>query len=672
MASTPETMALATRHHQVGDLGTAERLYRQVLQADPAHAEALHLLGVVAAQTGRNDLAVTSISRAIQINGAVATYHGNLGGTYRNMGQLAEAETHLRKAIELDPSHADAHYNLGLVLQQQGRAEEAIDRYREATRLKPDYADAHLALGSLLKKRQEHAVRQRREALARAAAAPANSPQALVVQAEEHLRLAGEAQRHGRLPQALAHLEETLRLCPDWADAHQQIGSVLNVLEMPRRAHTHLERAVSLNPDHFGARIALGLWLKQVGKASEAIHHLEAARGLRPESAEVFNNLGAVFMDLGDWPRAVEYLHKALQLAPSYAMPHFCLAELAAQGKYTFAASELQRMESLLANPGLPAEDAFQLHFALGYVLDKNRMYDQAFGHFEQANDIRQGLFRKAGQEFVAERFHAEIDLERALFDRRFFQRVQSFGSDSRLPVFVVGMPRSGTTLVEQILASHPQVFGAGERTEMVFIAQDLPQRLRCADQFPACMAYLDAATARTVADEHIAHLRQLGGQAERVVDKLPMNWLRLGLIATLFPRASVIHVRRNAVDVCLSCYFQNFQNLSFTCSLTHLGVHYQEYQRLMAHWHEVLPLKILDVNYEDLVADQEAVSRRLLEHCGLEWDEQCLKFYENTRPVLTASKVQARTPVYRTSVNRWKNYEKHLQPLIQALGGEA
>ena len=248
------------------------------------------------------------------------------------------------------------------------------------------------------------------------------------------------------------------------------------------------------------------------------------------------------------------------------------------------------------------------------------------------------------------------------MFDADFLATRQGFGDDSEVPVFIVGMPRSGTTLVEQIAASHPAVFGAGERDDIGALA---------GAQFPGGTADLDAVAAGTLARTHLERMRDLAGEALRITDKTPVNFLYLGLIALLFPRARIVHCRREARDVCLSCYFQNFvAGLPWATDLADLGRYHRAYRRIMDHWHQVLPLTILDVDYQDLVAAPEEGSRRIVDFLGLPWDDACLDFHRSRRTVRSAANWQVRRPIYATSVGRWKAYEPWLGPLLDALDG--
>jgi hypothetical protein len=250
-------------------------------------------------------------------------------------------------------------------------------------------------------------------------------------------------------------------------------------------------------------------------------------------------------------------------------------------------------------------------------------------------------------------------------FGRQFLHRAYAFGTESETPVFIVGMPRSGTTLVEQILASHPDTFGAGETRNI----QRLVSQFGRPGEYPECVARLDVNVARRLADEYVLELHRRSGGKARVTDKLPGNFHHLGLIATLFPRAQIIHCQRDPRDTCWSCYFHNFQEVTYNCDLETLGGYYREYERLMSHWKACLPVPIFEVHYEQLVEEPERIIRELIAFCGLKWNDDCLRFHETRRPVRTASNLQVRQPVYQHAVGRWRNYTRHLGTLLTALG---
>jgi hypothetical protein len=318
-----------------------------------------------------------------------------------------------------------------------------------------------------------------------------------------------------------------------------------------------------------------------------------------------------------------------------------------------------------LAAGSLDTDQRATLNFALAKVLEEDGDFDAAFSCFQASNDLRTGTDR-----YRSEQFSASVDRKITIFSEELFAAKAQIGSASEGLVFVVGMPRSGTTLVEQILASHPQVYGHGELTYLDRLPRSLPERLGGREPYPECVTALDAATVRDIAQEHIARLQRDGSDAVWNVDKLPQNFENLGLITLLFPRARVIHCTRDPLDTCLSCYCQDFgPRHAFTRNLEDLGRYFRDYQRLMTHWYATLPIPLLNVPYEELVGAQDVWSRRLIDFLDLPWDERCLRFYETKRPVLTASVWQVRQPIYASSIGRWRHYAAHLGPLFRGLG---
>ena len=262
-------------------------------------------------------------------------------------------------------------------------------------------------------------------------------------------------------------------------------------------------------------------------------------------------------------------------------------------------------------------------------------------------------------------RYASFVDSLLATFTPPFFARTGGFGLETELPVFIVGLPRSGTTLVEQILASHTQAFGAGELHYCDETFEALPGALQRNDTPLACLPDLDRETARLLAQRHLDKLQALAPRALRIVDKMPQNYQYLGLIRLLFPQARLIHCRRDLRDVALSCWMTNLTSLSWACHADHIAAHFADYARLMEHWRSVLPAPPLDVDYEELVQDTEAVARRIVAWCGLAWEPGCLRFYRTQRPVRTASAAQVRQPIYKSSLGRWKNYQEPLGELF-------
>jgi hypothetical protein len=324
----------------------------------------------------------------------------------------------------------------------------------------------------------------------------------------------------------------------------------------------------------------------------------------------------------------------------------------------------IMKLREVLADGTQEGDTRAALLYSLGRLLDLEGDYDDAFAAFEAAGRIKPHQFDCAGQQMG-------IDACMTAFDSELFARPFEPPSLSETPIFIVGMPRSGTTLVEQILASHPQVHGGGELDYLPALASQLYRLLGTPDPFPQCIKKVDGITLKRIADTYLLHTANLApAVSTRITDKLPANFILVGFIALLFPNARIIHVRRNPLDNCISCFVENFLSGNhFSYDLTDLGCYYREYSRLMQHWRSVLPGRMFEIEYERLVQEPEATTRALVQHCGLDWDERCLSSHDNTRIVATASYQQVRSPVYTRSVGRWRNYDRHLGPLYAALG---
>jgi Flp pilus assembly protein TadD len=543
---------------------------------------------------------------------------------HHDAGDLVRAEQACLQAVQTGPHQAQALHLLGIIRHQLGRHEEALAHLRQAARIDPANPALHSNLGMVC------------------AAA-------------------------GRLAEAEQHYREALRLAPTHAEAHNNLGILLAELGRLAEAAGHYQEALRLRPDDSAAHNNLAGVLLEQGRLAEAEQHYREALRLRPDYLAARTNLAALFVQRGRLAEAVTCCQEALRLAPGSVAAYAHLGDLASQGLYDFTEDQVGRMEGLLSEGRLSPEEASQLHFILAALRDRQGEADGAFAHYRQANDLKAQVFRRKGQAFDPEGHRRLIDDLIATFDRAFFERVGPLGLSTELPVFVVGMPRTGTTLVAQVLSSHPQVVAAGELRDLQEALYQVPAE-RGRGPYPRGLAGLDRELAHAVGERYLARLSHLGGGAARVVDKMPHNFLHLGATFALFPRARIIHCRRGPRDTCLSCYFQNFAWVNYATSLEHLGFYYREYERLIRHWQEALPAQVFEVNYEELVRNQERVSRELVAFCGLDWSDRCLAFHENSRTVQTASKLQVRRPIYASSLGRWKRYERHLQPLERAL----
>ena len=655
-----KAFALAQRYHQAGAFAQAAAVYRQILQADPANAPVLFHLG--AACEALRDLpeAVACYRRVAQLVPDRAEVYNQLGMTLYKQGNLQEAATAYQQALQLRPDLAEAHLNLGVALQSQGQLSQAMACYQQALSLRPDFAEVHNNLGMVFMEQGE--VQEAVACFQRALQLKPDFPQA-------HGNLGNALRAQGRLQEALACYRRALRLVPDFFDALYSLGVTLRELRQDEDADAVFHDVLRLHPALPEAHNNVGNAMRGQGDVEGAAAAYRQALRLRPDYAQAHYNLAHALEEQGRPKEAVQHALEALRLRPDWAPPLFTLAELAAHGYYQFPEAEIQRIAALAQAPDTSPSDASVLHFALALLHEKRGAYDEAFASYSQGNALQRRSLQKAGRAFDPREHGEAIDRMIATFTPALLERLKACGADTELPVFIVGMPRSGTTLVEQILSRHPLVFGAGELHEVPRLVEELPARLHAKELYPECIERLDPPAARAMTSDYLARLWRRGGRAARVIDKQGLNYFHLGLLAALFPRARVIHCRRDPRDVCLSCYFQQFREVNFAWDLGDLGRYYRQYERLMDHWRAVLPVRPLEIVYEELVANPEAVSRQLVAYCGLDWDDRCLAFHESPRAVQTMSKLQVRQPIFTTSVGRWRRYEAHLGPLLEALG---
>jgi hypothetical protein len=388
---------------------------------------------------------------------------------------------------------------------------------------------------------------------------------------------------------------------------------------------------------------------------------LRQALALAPNYAAAWHELGTVLRSSGRFDEALMCFHRALDLDPDRPEIY---RSLAVTGQRAEEEAQLHRLEAVLKSRERSVSDRISAGFALGMLLDNAGRYDDAFPSFAEANALYRRHRAEAGERFDIAALHGQVDDLIELATPAFFSVAAAWGTASQVPVFIVGMPRSGTSLVEQIAASHSCVFGAGELNAFGGIWARLSAHNR---GLP--VERWDEPLARQLADGHVAYLRTLGNGAVRVIDKMPDNLFFLWIIAALFPAARVILCRRDLRDVCLSCYFHRFTDGHlYAYDLADCAARALETERLAVHWLRMLPLEILVIDYEKLVADLEGESRRLIEFLGLGWEPACLDFHRTERPVLTASAWQVRQPLYRCSVGRWRRYARHLRPLLNVL----
>jgi tetratricopeptide (TPR) repeat protein len=582
-------------------------------------------------------------------------------------GEFARAEMICRQWLVAHPFEAEYHgqpassyaevYNaLGKALYRQCQHDEAAKCFDQALQLNPGYAEAYFNLGNTQVRRGEidSAIECFRNCLSLTPSAPG-----------AYHNLANLYQKQGRLQEAIPYYEEAIHLRPEWAEAYKGLGNVYSSLGSPDKAVHYFSRAVRLAPCDADIHYNLGNAYRDDGQVAESVRCYQQALALKPDYAKAHKNIGEAYVALGQMKEAEFHFREALRVEPDFLAT---LCNMVQFGLAQRQSAEVEQIRRRLADAPPTTEDLIHIHFTLGELLDQSGAYDDAFTYFQQGNALRRDELQRTGTAFDVGAFHNQIQERIETFTPDYFATVRGMGLDSQVPIFIVGMPRSGTTLVEQILASHPEVYGAGELKDIGQLAAGLPALLGSPLPYPSCVKAFTSASVRDIAETCLRRLAERGGSARRVTDKMPGNYLHLGLITTMFPKAKIIHCVRDPMDVCLSCYFHFFRHVNFAWDLDDLGRYYREYQRMMAHWRAVLPVPIFDVVYEEMVAHTDVVSRWLVDFCGLQWSNSCLRFYENRRPVQTLSHLQVRKPIYTSSIGRWRHYEKYLEPLRKAL----
>jgi tetratricopeptide (TPR) repeat protein len=581
--------------------------------------------------------------------------HSNFGLVYYNRKQFDQAIACQQRALKLDPNLVQALNALGCIYGESGEQKRAIDCFRKVSELQPGYLEAR------------------------------NNLAAVLVELE-------------RPNEALQELSAVLQANPGYADAHANLGAALLLLEQLEQAEEAYRKTLELLPGNVIGQMGLARVLKKQERLEEAKNLVEQVLKLAPDKADAFSMLGEIYLLSESYPEAETAFRKAIELDsllasaylglgqvqteqgqleaacasfehvmsidPGNIMPHIFLARVR---NLTHNDPSLERMEAEMDHiDKLVPKKALPLHFALGKTYDGLQEYDKAFNHFIDGCRIK-----RAQVHYDADKFDAICTSIKEHLSRENIDRLRGTGFSSDLPIFILGMPRSGTTLVETIIASHPEVYGAGELEDLLNIAEQ-PNPDAEPLGYPSYLSTITQEDLTAMGASYVESVRAQADSVSHITDKNPFNFLALGLIHLILPNAKIIHVKRNPLDTCLSGFMQLFNGntQAYSYDLIELGGYYTNYIRLMEHWHSVLPEgAFYELQYEELVADKENQIRRLIDYCGLEWNDACLESHKSSRSVKTASITQVRQPIYASSVERWRNYEKHLQPLVDALG---
>ena len=631
----------------------AEALARKLTDRYPSHGPAWQALGASLRSQGRLAEAVAAQRRAVTLSPWDAVGHYALGDSLMALQQPAAAAESFHCARTIKPDFVEAHFKLGNALAVQNRYSEAVEAYERVIALRPDFSEAHANLGFTLMSTGRYADAEAHLSQALRAhpnSAPINNAMGVVQYGQS------------RMAEAADSFRRVVALLPADAEAHANLGNALRELGLHADAETHYRRSIALNDRFARAHFDLGSLLYTTERYAEAEQSYRRALELKPDYVEACNNLGRSVRRQGRLDDACAYFEKAIVIDPDSVEAYFNLTSLRS---FAPGQAEPERMEKLVSKlPFLPENSRIRYWFALGKMREDLGRHDDAFAAYAQGNQLKHAQLSPNEASRVA-----LFNNVREVFNKPFFASRPAPVSPGRSPIFIVGMPRSGTSLIEQILSTHPDIHGAGELPDLENLVFAIATEAGLpVERYPEVAANMPEEAFLRLGQAYVGKVWKLAPDATRITDKMMSNFMHIGMIRQMFPDAKIIHAMRDPMDSCFSCYATLFakNNLDFAYELGSLGRYYVRYIQLMQHWQQVLPVgSILALRYEDMVADTEGQARRLLDYLGLPWDPRCLNFHENTRIVRTASAAQVRRPVYKSSVARWKHFQAQLGPLL-------
>ena len=631
-----------------GQLELAIQSFKKAIAIKPDFADAHYNLGLTFQELNQFDNAVKSYEMSLSIHSNYAKAHNNLGIIYKELGKMNDAVKSYNKALSIDPDYAEVHNNLGNTLTELGKLDEALKCYQQALIIYPDYLEVHNNLGNIFFElgKFDEAVKFYQKAIAL-------EPD----YAEAHNNLATSLNELGQSDKAVMHYESAININPEHAEAHNNLGNILQNSGDLFKAINFYMTAITIDPNFEDAYYNLGITNYLLGQTEEAINSYKQLLVINPDYADAHNNLSIIYQELGQSDEAFNgYVH-ALAIEPDNTHFHFNLSSLK---QYKEADTQFIHMQKLLSNRKLDQSDQIRLSFALAKAYDDLGMKEDLFKILNKANQLR-----KAELNYSIKR-----DLNKHSISKKLFKSVISITPSYKpltvRPIFIVGMPRSGTTLVEQIISSHHKVHGEGELPTLDnlitpifndYLVNNNP--LTDKDFLSVRYGYISN------------HLSNFSSSEKIITDKMPTNFENIGFILKSFPEAKIVHLKRDAMAVCWSIYQRSFSNkdLGFPYNMEDLAQFYNSYTKLMAFWHELFPSQIYDMSYENLTTNQEEETKKLLEYCELDWDDSCLNFYTNKKSAKTASSLQVKEKMYQGSSEAWKKYEQQLKPLINTLG---
>jgi len=598
---TERLLSRAKKLYTKGNFSEAELIYLEVLKLAPNNKDAKNAISAL-----KNKNKIVPIPQS-ELQSAVS---------FVTNGKITEALKIVEPLIEKYPNEAILFNIRGVCNKAKNEFKDAVNDFNQAVLIKPDYAEAHYNLGVTL-------------------------------------------QEMGDLDNAIESYKQALKHNNHYPKAHNNLGQIYLVMEDLDLALDHLEWAVALQPEFSDAFNNLGGAYIGLNKVHDAIKSFKKAVALNSNFSIAFNNLGIAYQRIGEFNLATENFETAIALNPNYVKAH---SNLCALKTFKSADPQFFQMESLLSKKEISKQDEIDLNFALSKANEDLKKYDKAIKLIHKGNLLRKNLSKYSIDESEN---HNEI-IKRLFTENSFKKAIKiSYKSSDFRPIFILGMPRSGTSLIEQIISSHPSVYGGGELNDLTKIL--IPIITECVDKDDYKISENDFLKVR---GQYFKSLTEINASEKIITDKWPLNFRHIGFIFSAFPEAKIVHVKRDARAICWSIYKHNFigKGNGWAYNLDDLTKFYTLYVELMDYWHKIYPSKIYDISYEELTTNQEKETKELLKYCNLEWDQNCLYFHENKRDVNTASAIQVRKKMYKGSSDAWKKYEEFLKPLVKSL----
>ena len=676
-SNSNEKMRRAMSFHQNGDLHQAEKIYEGLLEDDPKQSDAQYLIGVIALQKDNFEAAIKLIDKAIKIDPNKAHYYADSAQAYAALNNNSDAIDLYKKAIEIKEDYHEAHNNIGNLFRETGNYEQAIIHLKKAIDLDNTFAIGYYNLGLTYYQNKDY----KNSAYYYNKAIETNPG---FYQAYNNLGIIHKDDFG--IDTAASYFKKAISINPEYAEAYLNLGDIHLQYGNANDALRYFKKILKFNSSYVKAYIAIANVMRNLNNHGEAILQLNKSLAIEPNNPNLLDTLGQVFTELGMKEKAIESFEKALEINPNFYETIYNLTIINPKSKYSAMIDECLKKDDISEN------EKMHLHFSSGIILDKLNEHNSAFSEFNKANQIKRNNIP-----YKSKNDSSHADKLIAIYTKDYINKISEYSIPSDLPIFIIGMPRSGTSLVEQIISTHNNVYGAGELNLIdKNIEGEILKKLNKGDYNSHSITNLTKKEINLILNNYISELQKFSKTASRITDKLPYNYLKIGLIKSLLPNSKIILCKRNALDNCLSIFFSNFPSPlndlpysvplhdpqikdklnenhcytynAFSYDLLDIGKKYLTHEKITTHWKNIFPNDVYEVQYEKLIVNQEKISKELINHIGLEWDPNCLNFYKNKREVKTRSFLQVRQPMYSSSVDRWKKYKESLNPLIDIL----